>query len=113
MHELGIARGILDAARRQCQAHGARRVTLLRLRLGALHAIPPRALQESFARVSADGPAAGARLEIESVPLVLRCRGCGRSDPAAAPACPQCGATERELVSGDELDLVEIELEEA
>ena len=122
MHELSLARAILDAALR----HGdGQRVLSVRMRAGRLRQAVPESLRFYFGIVAQGTPAEGAELELEPVDALLRCRECGREwDPAPGPAltegelmavpsfrCPGCGAG-GEVVRGEELEVESIVIEE-
>jgi hydrogenase nickel incorporation protein HypA/HybF len=109
MHELSIARAIVDAAARHA---GGRRVVQVRLRVGALRQVVPETLTFAFDLAARGSVCEGARLEQELIPARLRC--CGRSWKLERPdfRCPTCGGA-AEPVGGDELEIESIELEEA
>lgn len=108
MHELVIARAIVAAAARHAED---RRVTAVRLRVGALRQVVPEALAFAFPPAARGTVCEGARLEQELVPARLRC--CARTWELDRPdfRCPTCGGR-AEPVGGDELELESIELEE-
>lgn len=111
MHELSIALALIDAASEERQGLGDVRVEALHVRIGRLAAVVPDALRFSF-ELAAEGTAiAGARLEIESAPVVVSCTTCGRStlEGLMVLRCPRCEGT-AELVSGRELELKALEV---
>jgi hydrogenase nickel incorporation protein HypA/HybF len=111
MHELSIASAIVDTA----IAHaGGRRVSVVTVRAGRLRQVVPRSLVFSFALVSRETLVEGARLELEVVPARLRCRACAREWDVEVPAfrCPGCGGGDVAVLSGDELEVESIEVEE-
>jgi len=74
----------------------------------------PDILKFGFAAALRDTPLAGATLEVEPVPARARCRQC-RAEFAVEDnwfQCPHCGAADGELLSGNELDLVGVQLKE-
>lgn len=112
MHELGIAQQLLETTLDAARREGAARVDVVRVRIGALSGVVEEALRFAFESLIDGTPAAGARLEVELVPV--RCY-CGRCDAefAAAPldyVCPGCGEPSGEVRSGRELNLVSIEV---
>jgi hydrogenase nickel incorporation protein HypA/HybF len=73
------------------------------------------ALEFSFDIAAADTPLAGARLEIEALPLIIRCAVCARDVSPAGPSsfrCPHCNTPSADVVQGRELDLVALEFDE-
>jgi len=113
VHEVAIAEGIVESALRHLEplaGHGP--VTEVTVRIGALSGVSPDALTFAFEAVTADTPLAGAALRIENVPAVVRCTECGAEsdvDPLAL-LCPVCGSPRTEIVRGQELHLIAIEI---
>ncbi|GIK78421.1 MAG: hydrogenase maturation nickel metallochaperone HypA [Acidobacteria bacterium] len=127
MHELALSRAIVDTALRHS---GGLPVTAVHVRLGDLRQAVPGSLRFCFAIAARDTACAGARLELEPVAALLRCRSCGREwDPAPPPlagheglsgsaippiaffACPRCGSG-GDAVRGEELEVAWIEVDE-
>ena len=92
---------------------GCGRVLELKLRVGTLSGAVPEALRFAWDVVSRDTLAAGARLEIETVPATCWCALC-KTEFACVDLvneCPQCHRVSGELRHGRELDLASVELE--
>ncbi|MGH3655090.1 MAG: hydrogenase maturation nickel metallochaperone HypA [Micromonosporaceae bacterium] len=64
MHEIGLCEPVLDAVQRRA---AGRRVTGVKLRVGAAHRVVPAAMQQAFELVSAGTVAEGAALELLAV----------------------------------------------
>jgi hydrogenase nickel incorporation protein HypA/HybF len=112
MHELAICQALIaeveDIARRR-----AARVNEIRVAIGPLSGIEPQLLRDAFPLACAGTSADGARLAIEPTELRVRCRSCG-AESAAAPnrlLCGACGDWRTNLVSGDEMMLLRVELD--
>lgn len=114
MHELGIAQSILDITREHLPPEGHGAVEVVRVRVGRMAGVVVESLVFCFEALVAGTPLEGARLEVEEVPVRLRCRGCGKElvTPTLVLTCPACGSPETTLLSGTELQMVEIELAE-
>ena len=113
MHELGIAQQIVRIAMDSIPPeHAGTPVEAVHLRVGALTAVVPASLEFCFQVVARDTRLAGARLEMEQVPVVARCRACGAQCALEAPpfVCAECGAGDLDLLSGRELLVRSIEL---
>jgi hydrogenase nickel incorporation protein HypA/HybF len=111
VHELSIADAIVTIA---CEHAAGRRVASVEVRIGRLRQVVPDALQFAFALVAEGTSVAGARLEVEHVPVRVACARCETlSDAPDFPfACARCGGSEVEVVEGDELLVESLELEE-
>ena len=106
MHELSIAGAIMAIAR---QHAGERQLVAVEVRVGHLRQVVPSALAFAFELV-----APGVALALEEVPAVVRCTSCGAEsvDEAFPLACAACGGLDVEVVRGEELEVVAVELEE-
>ncbi|MGD8378059.1 MAG: hydrogenase maturation nickel metallochaperone HypA [Gammaproteobacteria bacterium] len=116
MHELSICQDLLEQVDRVAHEHGARRVARIHLAVGPLSGVVPELLQQAFTLARAGSShTASAELEIETVPVRVRCHRCGAETDAHVNRllCGQCGDYHTDLVSGDELILQRVELEDA
>lgn len=107
MHELGICEDILGAVERRA---AGRRVTGVRVRIGAGHRVSEPALAQAFAQAAAGTIASGARIDLVPVPMRFRCRTCGAKGETDDPfnPCSACGAVDIDVSGGDELLLESI-----
>jgi len=110
MHELSIASAIVATAERHA---GGSPVAVVRVRVGRLRQVVPDSLQFCFGMVARDSVCAGARLELEVVPAVLRCAACEHEWELEEPPfwCPECAGSEVAAVRGEELEVESIEIE--
>ena len=111
MHELSIAESVVQIASRH--ANG-RRVTRVWLKVGHLRQVVPSALAFGCDLVAEGTPVEGAELEMENVPATGVCRDCGtESRLQTFPLqCGACGGFDLELLTGEELFVESLELEE-
>ena len=115
MHELSIALSIVEMAEDECQRNGGLRVTNVHLRLGALAGVVKSALLSSYELVCEQSSLNGSRLLIEDVPGVVFCPACNAKRPVSGSEwfrCSVCGSLASEIVSGKELEVVSLEVEE-
>lgn len=112
MHELGIAHSVVESAAAAARAHQLERVTVVHVRLGLLSGVIREALLFGYEIAVEDTALAGARLEIEEVPVVVWCAACGVEQTLPDPfflMCPACGRSTPDVRLGRELELVSIE----
>ena len=109
MHELSLCEAIVDTVTRRA---GDRPVRSVRVQIGYFRQVVPDALRFSWKMVTTGSALAGSAIEIDHVPATVACHGCGETSTLDMPvlACAPCGATDVELVSGEEFTLVSIEL---
>jgi hydrogenase nickel incorporation protein HypA/HybF len=111
MHELAVADAIAAIA---LDHAGDRRVRAVEVQIGHLRQVVPDALAFAFELVAAGTNLEGAALEIEHVPVRVRCTRCGDgTEQSEFPlVCTSCGSVEVDVVAGDELLVQALELEE-
>lgn len=104
MHELALAKGIIDIVSSEQRRQGFERVRKIKLRVGELSGVVPECIREFFPIAAADSPARDAELVIESVPAVFLCLSCGyEGAPDRKNACcMSCGSTDVKLTAGRE-----------
>jgi hydrogenase nickel incorporation protein HypA/HybF len=114
MHELSIAQNIVDIVQQYVPVEAMGDVRSVRVRVGGLSGIVPESLEFSFSAIVAGTPLGSASLNIERVPAVCRCEDCGIEFEVAdfVFACPGCSGMHTKLISGSDLQVVDIELEE-
>ena len=112
MHEYGLAEGVLASVR---QRAGGRKVAGLRVRFGVRHAVDEESLAQAFGFVAEGTEAAGAAVQLVTVPATLTCRDCGQSAQTSdvLAVCPHCAGENVEITGGDEMTLESITYEPA
>ncbi|MDY5430166.1 MULTISPECIES: hydrogenase maturation nickel metallochaperone HypA [Desulfovibrio] len=112
---MSIAQSILDIALEEIAKQGCDRLDLIRVECGALAGVVPDSLQFCFEALVQGGPHAAARLELVTIPLLLRCSTCGQTfggegQEALWQPCPACGAlTGHTVEQGKELQISHLE----
>jgi hydrogenase nickel incorporation protein HypA/HybF len=109
MHELALARAVLDVAREHADG---RPVESVEVRVGALRQVVPDSLAFAFGVLARDTPLEGARLRVEQVPVRIRCAGCaGQAELDGFPlACPACGSRDVRVIAGEEFVVQSLEV---
>lgn len=111
MHELSIAKDLLEIVTETAAAHHVNRVSRLRIVVGALGNVVPEALEFAFEVAGQGTVAEGARLEIVEVPVTVRCNACQAETVLEdfAFLCTECGSLDVTVLRGKELYLDSIE----
>jgi hydrogenase nickel incorporation protein HypA/HybF len=114
MHEIGIASSIIDAVRKEMAQHPLDRAEKVGIRIGALTAVDKSALQFCFEVLTRDTELGRLKLEVDCVPRRHRCPNCPNEFEVKDYDfdCPRCGSFAPECISGDELELAFLEVEE-
>jgi len=114
MHELAIAQSIVDAVETRATACNATRVKGVRLKIGEASGIVADSLSFCFEMLASFDPLLeGAHLVIDTVPHRARCRHCDKEFAIAdfVAQCPTCGEWSTEIISGAELQILDMEIE--
>jgi hydrogenase nickel incorporation protein HypA/HybF len=113
MHELSICNALLTQVERIAAQRHANRVTRIVLRIGPLSGIEPALLRRAYPLAAAGTVAADAELVIEAADVVVRCSQCGAETPVPANRllCGRCGDFRTRLISGEDMILQTLELE--
>ena len=111
---MGIAQGILEIIQQYVPEEQAGSIRSVKVRVGQLSGVVADSLDFSFGAIIADTPWQAARLNLEHIPAVSHCSGCAVNFEIEdlAFCCPACGSTEIRLISGTELQVVEIEVDD-
>jgi|SRR5215469_6137225 len=114
MHELSIAQSMLEAVEAEAVRHLGAKPSKVGLKIGELAAVDPDALRFGFEILVRDTALEGLQLEIEFCPRRHRCLDCGTefSVKDFDFRCPACRSTRNDCVSGDQLEIAYLELEE-
>lgn len=112
MHELTIARLLVEAAEEEARRHSAVAVTRIDCRIGRLRQVDGSLLQEAFDVARGGSLASGAALTVTPVGMRLACRACEHTEDLEDWRfdCPQCFSNDVELSGGDELELTSLGL---
>lgn len=114
MHELSITQSILDVTLSEAKKAQAKRVLIVRVKVGALNGYEPECIEEYFKMLSEDTIAEKAELRIEVVPARIRCKDCGHTGEVVwyRMRCPACRSMHVELISGKEFLIESLDIED-
>ncbi len=113
MHEYALTRQIVKIVLRAAEAHGAKRITQVRLVLGEGSGIIPESVQMYFDQIARGTIAEGAQIAARLVKPEMRCPECQTNfiRPRFSFACPVCGALGSPTEIGNEFYVEGVELE--
>jgi hydrogenase nickel incorporation protein HypA/HybF len=103
-----------NGGRGSSQTHWRKNHRGVGLRIGELSSISPDALTFAFEALTRETPWENLKVEIEWCPRRQKCQVCGEEFTVAdfGMACPKCGDGRSTCISGTELDIAYLELEE-
>lgn len=113
MHELSLCRSIADLVEAAAADAGAAAVSRITLEIGVAAPVEIEAIRFCLPLCLADTRAAEAEIVIDRPALQMKCRSCGAlfsGDGRLAP-CPACGGRGGEILAGDEMRVLSIEVD--
>ena len=123
MHEYSVADQLVKTLKENVSEEELTKTEIVHLRLGDLRTLSKEALIKAYQILVKDTPLQNSEIEIEGIPIEVKCPECGfegpveyDDDPAfhlSVPiiSCPKCGGSV-EVVSGRELEVRTLTLSE-
>ncbi len=114
VHELSITQSIVEVVKAKAFECNAAHVKVVRLKIGEASGVVNDSLALCFEMLASLEPSlAGAQLLIDTMPHRAYCRHCIREFSIAnfVAQCPTCKEWSNEIVSGTELQILEMEFE--
>ncbi|CAN7791619.1 hydrogenase maturation nickel metallochaperone HypA [Caballeronia sp. LjRoot34] len=110
MHEIALAGGILHMVEAAAAREHFRRVSQLRLEIGALAGVEPQALRFALTAMMPGTCLEGGEIMIDEIPGTARCLHCGArvEIESHAEPCSQCGGYTLQATGGAELRVVDL-----
>ena len=115
MHELSIAEGIVSIVHQHVAENQIPLVRSVVVKVGCYSGVVADSLTFSYEAITADTPLSGSFLTVEHIPFVISCGECGKEviNENGFTQCPACLSFDTKIVSGRELQVKEIELEDS
>ncbi|HHW19996.1 hydrogenase maturation nickel metallochaperone HypA [Thermodesulfovibrio thiophilus] len=114
MHEASIAYELLNIATRECGRNGYSKIQSIKVIVGRASGVMTDALLFAFNVLKEGTPAQDAELIVEEIPVKGLCKECGHeftsNESYLVVECPFCGSFSLEIVSGRELNITEMEV---
>jgi hydrogenase nickel incorporation protein HypA/HybF len=113
MHEMGIAQELVQIATDAIPADIENpKVEVLNLKIGKLASVVEHSLTFCIEIITKDTPLEDVRLNIEFVPVTVRCKSCDNKWEVKGPifTCPHCEDGDVEMLTGREIEITSIEL---
>lgn len=114
MHELSLAISLVETVCDELPRLGATIcVRAVRVQVGQLSGVAPEALRAAFDVAAGPSAIAGARLDIEEMPVAIYCATCAARQvvtTAWSLTCPVCHTPGADVLSGRELRVVALEV---
>ncbi|PKG73775.1 hydrogenase maturation nickel metallochaperone HypA [Shewanella sp. GutCb] len=115
MHEYSIVTALIEECEKFAQQNDANKVTRVSIKLGILSGVEPSLLKTAFETFKLEGICAEATLEMNIQPLVISCLSCNNESihDQRNIVCSHCQSTHTEVLDGEDMMLMQLELEQA
>jgi len=113
MHEMSIAQNLIKIIQEEMTKHNVNTLRSVRLNIGQMSAIVPNALSFCFEVIVAGTELEGTKLIMDIIPLKGYCYACKNEFLIEdyAFACTFCGSSNIETLAGQDLSVVEMEVD--
>ena len=113
MHEMSIVQSLISIIKEEMEKNNASRLRSVSVKIGEMSGIVPEALSTCFEILTAKGDMKGAILNMNIEPLVGYCKKCKEEFEIKEYvfSCPECESTGIDIISGREMNIVEIEVD--
>lgn len=114
MHELAICQALMAQIELIARSNPNSVITGIKIAIGPLSGVEADLLERAFTIIKIDSVATNATLTINKLPIQVQCRECKHISevPANKLICKHCGAWHTTVISGDELLLSQVELQQ-
>ena len=113
MHEYSIVQSLIDLADENAKKNNAKKVTKLEIKVGVLSGVEIPLLETAFNTFKEDTICNDAEFIIISQPVVVKCRDCGKENELKKNEyeCPNCKSQNLEVLDGEDMYLMSLELD--
>lgn len=110
MHERSLVQSLLTQVEQLRRKHGGVAVDSICVEIGPLSGVEPELVRSAFDELAAGRFERCPTLQLDMIPLQIRCRSCGRESSVAGLdlRCPECASVRVHVVRGDEMRLIDV-----
>lgn len=114
MDERELANHVLEIVDQTAYRMSARRILAVHLAVGGRRVFNLERLRVTFRKCALGTVAEGAALFVKVLPVRHHCQGCGNNFEASSGEhpCPECGHPHTEMIGGEELRLLDMEVDD-
>ena len=113
MHEYSIVQSLLDSCEENAKANDASKVTKVVVKIGVMSGVEPELLKTAFDTFKEKTVCESAEFIMNIQPILIRCDSC-KSESTLEKleyCCPKCQSIELEVLDGEDMYLMQLELE--
>jgi len=105
MHGIGISEDILKIIKKRAREEKLDRIRKVKVKIGEMYMVSKEEILQTFEMVSKGSVADGAQIEVDIIPLTVKCGECENvlKGKEFSLSCPGCGGTDLGILSGEDL----------
>ena len=113
MHEYSIVQSLLNSCEENAAEHNATKVTKVVVKIGVMSGVEPELLRTAFETFKESTICKEAVFVINSQSVVIKCNKCLIESVLESLEyyCPRCGSMDIEILDGEDMYLMQMELE--
>ena len=113
MHEYSIVGALIAQCEQHALENRAYSIARVVIKIGVMSGVEPELLKTAFETFKLDGICKNAELEMQFQPLVIHCSDCDTRTQLEERnlICPECKSFNTRLTEGEEMLLMQLELE--
>jgi hydrogenase nickel incorporation protein HypA/HybF len=113
MHEYSIVQSLIDLTEENAKKNNAKKVTKLEIKVGVLSGVEVDLLKTAFDTFKEGTICEDAEFIVHIQPIVVRCKDCNSENELQKNeySCPKCNSNNLEVLDGEEMYLMSLELE--
>lgn len=113
MHEYSIVQSLLDSCEENAKANDATKVTKVVVKIGVMSGVEPDLLQTAFDTFKEETICHDAQFIINIQKVKILCNECQTTSELEKNeyCCPKCQSTQLNILDGEEMYLMQLELE--
>lgn len=114
MHEYSIVQALLEQVEQIASQNNATKITKVVVKIGIMSGVEPHLLEMAFDTFKEKSICDGAAFVMNIQPLLLECNLChAKSEQHKAEyICKECGSVDIRVLDGEEMFLMQLEMEE-
>lgn len=112
MHELSLAKDIVEMVYQSVPANEIKNVRFVVMKVGQFSGVVTDSLKFSYQAITSGTELESSELEVIDIPFRLKCYNCNNvtGNEFGMMICEECGSSNTEILSGDELKVQEVRL---
>lgn len=113
MHEYSIVQSLLDSCEESARQNSATKVTKVVVKIGVMSGVEPDLLKTAFDTFKEHTMCDTAEFVLNIQPVLIRCKSCDNESTLEKHEynCPKCESIDIEILDGEEMFLMQLELE--